>query len=69
MAGLAAGLAFPATAGALSPPEVSYVEGDVSSYEGNVPQSLWQPLAGADAADTAATLSSLMITPLITWVL
>lgn len=56
LAGLAAGLAFPATAGALSPPEVFYVEGDVSSYEGDVPQSLWQPLAGADAATLSPTI-------------
>jgi hypothetical protein len=55
-AGLAAGFAFPATAGALSPPEVFHAEGDVSSYEGNVPQSLWQPLAGADAATLSPTI-------------
>jgi hypothetical protein len=29
---------------------VFYAEGDVSSYEGNVPQSLWLPLSGADVA-------------------
>jgi hypothetical protein len=56
VAGFAAGLALPATAGALSPPEVFYVEGDVSSYEGDVPQSLWQPLAGADATTLSPTI-------------
>ena len=55
-AGVAAGLAFPAAAVALSAPEVSYAEGDVSSYEGNVPQSLWQALAGADVATLSPTI-------------
>jgi hypothetical protein len=55
-AGIAAGVTFPATAGALSAPEVFYAEGDVSSYEGNVPQSLWLPLAGADAATLSPTI-------------
>jgi len=55
-AGIAAGVTFPATAGALSAPEVFYAEGDVSSYEGNVPQSLWHPLAGADAATLSPTI-------------
>lgn len=47
---IAAGLTFPAAAAALSAPEVFYAEGDVSSYEGDVPQSLWRPLPAADVA-------------------
>jgi hypothetical protein len=54
--GFAVGLAFPATAGALSPPEVFYAEGDVSTYEGDVPQSLWHPLAGAEVATLSPTI-------------
>ncbi len=56
MAGIAAGLVFPAAAGALSAPEVFYAEGDVSSYEGNVPQSLWHPLPAADVATLSPTI-------------
>jgi hypothetical protein len=56
VAGFAVGLAFPATAGALSAPEVFYTEGDISSYEGNPPQSLWQPLPAADVATLSPTI-------------
>jgi hypothetical protein len=56
VAGIAAGFAFPAVAGALSAPEVFYAEGDVSSYEGNVPQSLWQPLPAANVATLSPTI-------------
>jgi hypothetical protein len=56
VAGVAAGLALPAMAGALTVPEVFYAEGDVSSYEGNLPQSLWQPLPAADVATLSPTI-------------
>ena len=56
MAGIAAGLAFPAAAAALSAPEVFYAEGDVSSYEGNVPQSLWHALPAADVTTLSPTI-------------
>ena len=56
VAGLAAAVAFPPAAGALSAPAVFYVEGDVSSYQGSVPQSLWRSLGGADAATLSPTI-------------
>jgi hypothetical protein len=54
--GIAAVLVIPDAAVALNPPEVFYAEGDVSSYEGNVPQSLWQPLAGAAVVTLSPTI-------------
>jgi hypothetical protein len=56
VAGIAAGLAFPAAAAALSAPEVFYTEGDVSSYEGNVPQSFWHALPAADVTTLSPTI-------------
>jgi hypothetical protein len=56
VAGLVAGLAFPGSAGALSAPAVFYAEGDVSSYQGDLPQSLWRSLSGADAVTLSPTI-------------
>jgi hypothetical protein len=53
---VAAGLVIPAAAAALTAPEVFYAEGDVSSYEGDVPQSLWRPLSAADATTLSPTI-------------
>jgi hypothetical protein len=56
VAGLTAGLAFPAAASALDAPQVFVAEGDLSSYEGDVPQALWHPLAGADVTTLSPTI-------------
>lgn len=55
-AAVGACLVIPSAAAALTAPEVFYAEGDVSSYEGNVPQSLWRPVSGADATTLSPTI-------------
>jgi hypothetical protein len=49
-------LALPGAARALGSPQVFYAEGDVSSYEGAVPPSLWLPLAGAEVSTLTPTI-------------
>ncbi len=56
VAAIAAVLAFPASAGALNAPGVFYAEGDVSSYEGNLPPSLWLALSGANVVTLAPAI-------------
>ncbi len=49
-------LVLPGAARALNAPQVFYAEGDVSSYEGAVPQSLWLPLANAGVSTLTPTI-------------